>query len=307
MWDYREVIANIFCRGSSVTASVSIATLNLPSHASPSSLGASDGKKDSLTPPQQMTSLAPPHGLQIPSVTVTAVHGPHPAASASVAVASASSYTMTPAIPIPEINDNAGNEIFAETLDRNKDGLSPSLRNAFMNASPEGINNLLDSFNQQHGQKSLTRKYAAHSVVKDFLDVAGGFLKILGMFVQYCPDITPLILGGLTTFVQVGLDILPVRPILTSYVQIGTRYADFFEMMSDAVEKLRDELKFLSLYAKLYSDYPAVKKVCIPSTRPEVWPPTCTSIGSLHCLCRYHRILQTFLWDIHGQGFKPRQ
>lgn len=103
--------------------------------------------------------------------------------------------------PQPQVLDPA-DDIFREALEGHKLGLSPRQQGVFLGASAVGLMDIVKELDQQHTVGSRTRR----SIVKaqGFLEVANGYLNVLGIFIQHSPHYSALVVGGLQLFVNVS-------------------------------------------------------------------------------------------------------
>jgi hypothetical protein len=92
-------------------------------------------------------------------------------------------------------------DIFREALERHKLGLSDVQKQAFHGASAIKLMDIVQELNQQHNKESLTRRSAMK--VQRFLEVTDGYLTLLGIFSQFNPEISSIVVGGLKLFVDV--------------------------------------------------------------------------------------------------------
>lgn len=108
---------------------------------------------------------------------------------------------ITGAGAVPNSLDPA-DDIFREALNRYKLGLDPVLQQAFLGASAVKLIDVVQGLNKQHSEESRARQAATK--VQGFLQVADGYLNVLGVLVQHSPEFSSLVVGGLRLFVDVS-------------------------------------------------------------------------------------------------------
>lgn len=103
--------------------------------------------------------------------------------------------------PDPKVPDPA-DDIFREALESHKQSLSPEQQQAFLGATAIGLMDIVKELDHQHSVESRTRKSAMKA--QGFLQVADGYLNVLGIVIQHSPEYSSLVVGGLKFFVDVS-------------------------------------------------------------------------------------------------------
>ncbi|KAL0631967.1 hypothetical protein Q9L58_009170 [Maublancomyces gigas] len=168
-----------------------------------------------IIPPAVVPSLVPQTGpapnIIPPAVTPTLVLQPDPATSVVI-------------VPNPAFQQAVANLI--------KD-LSPAEQQAFNRGNDLSIESLMSQinlFDETHHQTSRSRRCADR--IQQFLTALQGYMKGLAPFLQQVEPISSLIIGGANVIIDLGL-----------------RFAEFFEKLTDMMSILGGHLVYLSKYA----------------------------------------------------------
>lgn len=130
------------------------------------------------------------HPISTQSLTLR-VPGSDPGIGGSLSVPS-----LQPQVPDP------ADDIFREALENHKLSLTPGQQQAFLGASAIGLIDIIKGLDQQHSDESRTRRASVKA--QGFLQVADGYLTVLGIMIQHNPEYSALIVGGLKFFVDVS-------------------------------------------------------------------------------------------------------
>lgn len=153
---------------------------------------------------------------------------------------------------------------FQQALANHIKDLSPAEQQAFNNGNNISIESLLSQinlFDETHRQTSCSRRCAER--VQQFLTALQGYLKGLAPFLQQAEPISSLMIGGANLIIDVGINRPSPAALHSDSSQLGLKFAEFFEKLTDMMRVLGEHLGYLSKYATGFVGSPVVQQVRI--------------------------------------------
>lgn len=129
------------------------------------------------------------------------------------------------------------NPAFILALKKHIKDLSPEERQAFDNSNtitPETLIAKVRDYDSTHNDSSYSRRYASR--IEVFLTAVDGYLKPLSILIGHNPEISSLVVGGAKLIVQLGL-----------------KFINFFNKLTEMMEHLAGHLGYLSRYANYFT------------------------------------------------------
>ena len=156
---------------------------------------------------------------------------------------------LRPLVPMP--SKNQAFESAVKVILRKHDNLSGDDKAAFQSALDVDVMEELRK--AQHGTSrisgSLTR-------VQKMMDCINQFMGPLAIFIQHSPEISSLVVGGLSCILMVCILQSPLFSFsITTYInkfwleQLGLRYVEFFESLTNMMDRIGGHLSYVSEYA----------------------------------------------------------
>lgn len=122
-------------------------------------------------------------------------------------------------------------------------------------------------FDETHRQASRSRRCAER--VQLFLTALQGYLKGLAPLLQQVEPISSLIIGGASLVIDVSNTcfVLLLLDYFLTHSQLGLRFAEFFEKLTDMMYMLSKHLGYLSKYATGFMESLEVQQVRLALNR----------------------------------------
>ncbi|KAI5843808.1 hypothetical protein DFP73DRAFT_594819 [Morchella snyderi] len=136
--------------------------------------------------------------------------------------------------PLPVQAENPG---FVLALKKHVNGLSPEERQAFNSSNtitPDSLISKIRDYDNAHLESSTSRRCAAR--IEGFLTAVNGYLGPLSIMIGHNPEISSLVVGGAKLIVQLGL-----------------KFINFFNKLTEMMEHLSGHLGYLSRYASYFN------------------------------------------------------
>ena len=150
------------------------------------------------------------------------------------------------------------NEAFQKATQEYIDHLSDDDKVAFQSAT-----DIMEKLGElQQGRFRISSSHTTRvQKVQKVLQCVKQFLGSIAICIQHHPEISSLVVGGLNCILTVGTFHQSLSFIITNIGQLALGYIEFFESLTDMMERIGDHLTYLSKYSITFQNSEEVQKV----------------------------------------------
>ena len=174
--------------------------------------------------------------------------------------------TQFPNPQLPTISTPVRNEAFQKAIQEYIDKLSEDDKVAFRSAPDVMVK--LAELQQQQGRSGISISHTTlMQRVQNVLQCVKRFLGSIAICIQHHPETSSLVVGGLHCILTVcTCHINPIKPFVTNTGQLALGYIEFFENLTDMMDRIGSHLFYLSRCSSPeFLNSQEIQKVCIGS------------------------------------------